>query len=163
MARRAFITGEFFFGGSPGLLLQVKLHNGRFCCPPLPFLTPPPQRGGLLLLVNVVWYPFMACPTLPRVETIVVFTLFTFWAVPMAVLAARSSMMRFDILFRALTYAPATLSKRFVSGYWLLAAVIPLLLLLLVATSTAPLLWVLTPAFTPPRAPPSPSPRPAPD
>jgi len=45
VARRAFITGEFFFGGSPGLLLQVKLHNGRFCCPPPPFShAPSPAR-----------------------------------------------------------------------------------------------------------------------
>jgi len=28
VARRAFITGEFFFGGSPGLLLQVNSHDG---------------------------------------------------------------------------------------------------------------------------------------
>jgi len=28
VARRAFITGEFFFGGLPGLLLQVKFHDG---------------------------------------------------------------------------------------------------------------------------------------
>jgi len=28
VARRAFITGEFLFGGSPGLLLQVNSHDG---------------------------------------------------------------------------------------------------------------------------------------
>jgi len=28
VARRAFNTGEFFFGGSPGLLLQVNFHDG---------------------------------------------------------------------------------------------------------------------------------------
>jgi len=28
VAHWAFITGELFFGGSPGLLLQVKFHDG---------------------------------------------------------------------------------------------------------------------------------------
>jgi len=33
VAHWAFITGESFFGGSPGLLLQVKFHDGCLCCP----------------------------------------------------------------------------------------------------------------------------------
>jgi len=74
----------------------------------------------------------------------------------------RTSMMRFDTLFPAWTFALSTLSRKFVTESWLPAAVNPLRLLLLVATSTAPLLWVFTPVFTPPRAPPSPSPCPAP-
>jgi len=43
VARRAFITGEYFFGGSPGLLLQVIFLRWVNLLPFLFLLGPPPQ------------------------------------------------------------------------------------------------------------------------